>query len=266
MTSMRYGLIICVLSAIMIGCSNTPEYVIPHEKMVDLLVDIHIGESVVDVNRRDYRNDSLKKGLKQSILAKHNITQEQLDTSLVWYGHNLEEYLEVYDDVISQLEKDVKDAEETGFGHEELAVSIAGDSVDVWNGLRFRVYNENAPIQYLSFVLKHDDNTEIGDEYLWEFKMHNNRSSVAWTMAADYNDGTTDYTTGITSSNGWNRLHLNTDSAKMISRIYGTARIVPVKGEIVYIDSISLLRTRYDVKTYNKHSRQHSIGNKTNIR
>lgn len=264
---MRYvlTLIICALSAIIISCSKTPEYVISHEKMVDLLVDMHIGESVVDVNRRDYRNDSLKKVLKQSILAKHNITQEQLDTSLVWYGHNLEEYLNVYDDVIARIEEDVKKAEENDISSEELAITVAGDSVDVWNGLRFRVFNDKSPIQYLSFVLKHDENTEIGDEYLWEFKLHNNRSAISWTIAADYNDGSTDYTNGI-SSNGWNHMHLNTDSVKMISRVYGIVRVAPIDKEIVYIDSISLLRTRFDAKSYNKHNRQHSIGNKTNIR
>lgn len=259
---MRRGLIgiACALALSVVGCSKTPDYVIPHDKMVDLLVDIHIGESVVDVNRREYGTDSLKKTLKQSVLLKHGITQEQLDTSLVWYGHNLEEYLEVYDDVIARLEADVKLAEESSDGTNELAVTAAGDSVDVWNGLRYRVFNEKSPSQYLSFVLKNDENTEVGDEYMWEFKLLNNRSSVAWTMAADYNDGSTDFANGMASGNGWNRVYLSTDSAKTATRIYGTLRLQPTGGEVVYFDSIALMRTRLDVANYNRHSRRHTIG------
>ena len=261
---MRRGFIgiAAALTIIFIGCDDTPEYVISHDKMVDLLVDIHIGESVVDVNRREYRNDSLKKMLKQSVLLKHGVTQQQLDTSLVWYGHHLEEYLEIYDDVISRLENEIKLADEASAGEEVLAVSVAGDSVDVWNGLRYRVFNENSPSQYLSFVLKNDDNTEIGDEYMWEFRLQNNRSNVSWTMAADYNDGSTDFTTGIASNNNWNQQRLTTDSAKTMTRVYGMARIVPVEGEVVYVDSISLMRTRFDETTYNRHSRQQTIGEK----
>lgn len=254
--------LICALALMAVGCDDTPEYVVPHDKMVDLLVDIHIGESVVDVNRRDYRNDSLKKVLKQSILLKHGVTQQQLDTSLVWYGHHLEEYLDVYDDVIARLENEIKLADEASSGEDVLVVSVAGDSVDVWNGIRYRIFNENSPSQYLSFVLKHDENTEIGDEYMWEFRLQNNRSNVAWSMAADYNDGSTDFATGVASSNNWNQLRLMTDSAKTMTRIYGMARVIPAKGEVVYVDSISLMRTRFDETTYNRHSLQNTIEGK----
>ena len=76
-----------------VSCDSTPDHVIPPEKMARLLADIHIGESVIDANRNQYANDSLKKELKQSVFCKHNVTAQQVDTSFVWYGHNIEKYI-----------------------------------------------------------------------------------------------------------------------------------------------------------------------------
>lgn len=49
--------------SILVACNNVPDYVIPQEEMAQLLADIHIGESVVDANSREYMSDSLKKQL-----------------------------------------------------------------------------------------------------------------------------------------------------------------------------------------------------------
>ena len=76
-----------------VGCNSTPDYVISQEKMAQLLVDIHIGESVVDANMQEYELDSVKKALKQSIYIKHGVTSEQVDTSFIWYGENIEKYI-----------------------------------------------------------------------------------------------------------------------------------------------------------------------------
>ena len=105
------------------SCDRTPDYVIKPDDMASLLVDIHKGEGVVDLNSSAYRSDSARKVLKQSIYMRHGVTAEQVDTSLVWYGHNIEKYIEVYDKVIAQLEKELKDADVAASGEKvQLAV------------------------------------------------------------------------------------------------------------------------------------------------
>lgn len=113
------------------ACDRTPDYVIGPKEMTSLLVDIHKGESVIDLNRSAYSSDSMRKVVKQSIYAKHGVTAEQVDTSLVWYGHNVEKYIEIYDGVIEQLEKDIKNADVSS-GGERLHLAVVGDSVDAW--------------------------------------------------------------------------------------------------------------------------------------
>ncbi len=234
------------LSALVVSCDRTPDYVIPHDDMVELLVDIRTGEGVVDVNRREFGRDSMVRALKQSILMKHGVTQQQFDTSLVWYGHHLEEYLKVCDDVIARLEGKIEEMNLAGAGSSSMSVSAAGDSVDVWPGARRRLFASVYPSQFISFVIRRDDNTDPGDIYSWRMKMDNVMSRVVWTVAADYTDGTSEYITGSADGNGWNRIQFATDSIKEISRIYGSMAFAPRQGDVYYVDSIELVRTRLE--------------------
>ncbi len=241
---------IVLLIMIVIGCNSTPDYVIPPEKMARVLADIHIGESVAEINRSDYREDSLKKALKQSIYIKHGITAEDVDTSFVWYGHHIEEYIKVYDQVIEILEKDIK---HIGTLADDVQITVAGDSADAWNGIRHYILSHESPNEYISFSINKDDNWDKGDRYQWQMKMFNNRSLLSWSLFADYEDGTTEYCNEIGKGEGWNEISLIADSTKVATRIYGVARVDLVPGERVFIDSISLIRTRLNPVGY--HSR-----------
>ena len=91
-----------------ISCSKLPDNVLNKKDMTSLLVDIHKGESVVELQRGYFPSDSMIKMVKQSILQKHGVSQAQLDTSFVWYGNHIEDYIEIYDEVIANLEEDLK--------------------------------------------------------------------------------------------------------------------------------------------------------------
>ncbi len=242
---------VLLVVVVLIGCNSTPEHVIPPEKMARLLADIHTGESVVEINRSDYIDDSLKKTLKQSIYAKHSVTAQQVDTSFVWYGHNIEQYIKVYDRVIEILDEEIKGIGTIGDG---MQITVAGDSADVWNGVRFCILDYNAPSEYISFSINKDDNWNKGDNYQWQMKLFNNRSAMEWLLFADYDDGTTDYYGESKTVDGWNRLSFVVDSTKNATRLYGVVRIDLAPGERVFVDSISLIRTRLNPMQYMRYN------------
>ncbi len=233
-----------MLAAIIIAaCSSTPDNVIPQEKMARLLADVHKGESVIELNRSTYYNDSLKKLLKQSIYMNHGVTAEQVDTSFVWYGHHVEEYIKVYDRVIELLEQDLDNANLLD-ANETVHIAVAGDSVDTWQSSRHFSFSRLSPVDYLTFALDRDDTWEKGDNYRWEFKTLNNRSTVSATIAVDYADGLTEFTSTNANSDGWTRLKLQVDTTRTPQRLYGVIHVTPLADEIIYVDSIALIRTR----------------------
>lgn len=242
-----YRLWWCILlMLVVVSCDSTPDHVIPPEKMARLLADIHIGESVIDANREQYNSDSLKKELKQSVFYKHNVTAQQVDTSFVWYGHNIEKYIEVYNRVIEIIEDDMANIKIT----DGVQLAVAGDSADAWSGIRYRILDKSMISNIISFAIERDDNWEKGDIYEWRMKRISGDSPLKSTLAVDYVDGTSEYINMSKPKNGWQEIILYTDSSKTPARIYGIAQVDLHDNERVYIDSISLVRTRFNTEKY----------------
>lgn len=93
-----------VLSTIIAFCScgKRPRYVIPENEMMDILYDIRLVQAIYSNNSQFYA-DSLKDALVSGVLEKYDITQAQLDTSLVWYADNIDQYRIINDSVTSRL-------------------------------------------------------------------------------------------------------------------------------------------------------------------
>lgn len=253
-TSKYYA--IATIALIAASCSKVPDYVIPPDKMASLMADIHIGESVVDLNRMDYPTDSDRMLMKQSVLIKHGVTQEQLDTSFDWYGHNISYYMDVYDKTIEILEKRIS---ETGNRIAAEAISIAGDSVDVWTNAHFLVVNSLSPSQYVTFSLNRDQNWESGDSYTWRAKFTNNAGSSTWGIMADYSDGSSEFNTTELSGDGWQEIQFVSDSTKTAERIYGYIKFEPKASSTLWADSIMLVRNRLAKDKYNRHYHQKRV-------
>lgn len=243
---MRKILYIVVALIVLAACDRTPDYVIPEERMASLMADIYLGDAVVENESKSFGNDSLRKVLKQSIYAKHGVTREDVDTSLYWYGHNIQAYMEMCKRTEEILQARIDEAERAG-GKSEKAprrTSLDGDSVNVWTGVRTRRNSRELVSDFIAFNLSTDKNWERGDRYTLSVKGLNTHRPVTLNMAVEYNDGTTEYRWFTGPAEGMNRLLLVLDSAKVASTLYGTIHYAPDADEVSYLDSIMLVRTR----------------------
>ncbi len=236
------------------GCSKRPSYVLSPNKMAQVMADLHIGEAVVENNHAAFSTDSAKMALKQSIFARNGIDQQKFDTSMVWYAHNMDKYMDVCDREIKLLEKRNANA---GTLILEMAMSMGGDSVDVWGGSRYAVISDRFPTKSLSFDIKLDENMDSGDYYIWRMKLVDaDGAQVQWTMLANYADSTCDYLSTNTATRGWNEMSFYTDSTRQIERLRGLVSPSSPTNKVIYIDSIQLIRKRVDRQKYNSRYRQ----------
>lgn len=248
----------CAAISVSTACSRMPSYVISPDDMAELLADIHTGESIIEQNYSEFRSDSAKRALKMSVYNLHGVTPEQVDTSLMWYGHHLDKYNDVYDRTIEILEDRVAHVKTTAAME---AMAIAGDSVDVWNGAQHLTIASTSPTQYLSFALDRDENWEPGDVYAWRFKTINNSGNLTLSVLVDYADGAVEHSFSTTAADGWHSVQLSTDSLREARRVYGFVRLLPPHNDgYLYIDSISLVRNRVSEATYVQRFRQRKYG------
>ena len=236
---------------LLMSCSDKGG-VLSHDDFVSLLVDIHKGEAYTDINFRDFRMDSARAAYKQSILAKHGITQEEFDTTMVWYGMHIEDYLEVYDDVIAELEKEVANSNASL----NASLSLIGDSVNTWTESSYYVINKKSPSQFLTFYLEKDENWEPGDSYTWQMKTFNRLSPAKWTMVIAYEDKTAEYKSEEIADDGWTKMTMVIDSLRTPVALYGYAEFNIHNDEVIYVDSVSLIRNRVTELDYRRRFNQ----------
>lgn len=253
---MRKLLYIIIVLVVACACKRTPGYVIKTDEMSALLADMHMAEAVVENDYGSYASDSSRMALKQAVLERHGVTPEQFDTSLVWYGHNIDEYLQVYDGTIELLK-----ARQAAAGSASvMAMSIGGDSAEIWPGSRYMALSQRLPSSMVGFDFKNDDNFEPGDIYTFRIKVLDNPGSrVKWAMAANYAEGGLDVLTLNISpqQNGWAEVTFVTDSTLTLDRIRGHFEVETddnKSGEI-WVDSISLVRRRLTPEAYQQRFR-----------
>lgn len=247
-------LTVCMVAS----CDNTPGYVVSPKKMAEVMADIHTGEAVAETTGGEFITDSARQVLKQTILMRHNVTLEQFDTSLYWYGYHVDKFMEVNDLTIKILESRIKEAEKTG----DVAVTDfhrtqEGDSVNIWTWPVAVDVNKRMPSQILPFYFSSDRNWEAGDVYTLRLKSIANQHPVEVLLSAWYSDGTSEVIGADFGEPGFNELKLYLDPKKSAVSLFGSLRFIPGDGDS-YVDSISMVRTRNtDRRLYEAADMQH---------
>lgn len=249
--------VIATAGVALCSCNSTPSGIIPKGKMSEVLADVHTAEAVGNVSSQDYSSDSAKLALKMAVFKKHGVTSEQFDSSLVWYAHNIGKYIEVYDDALEILRDR---SQSVGTMLVQAAVSMAGDSVDVWPASKHLVLSPRLPSKRVGFDLPYDENWEKGDMYSFRAKVAEGEGTAfEWVFVADYDDKTVETyeTTGTANVNGWNEITFVTDSTKQLQRLRGYFYPKNEDRSVYWIDSISLLRKRLDPARYQSRYQVH---------
>lgn len=245
-----YVILLCtVLASVAAACGKQkPKEVIGPEKMEVLLIDIHKSEAFMESDYSYYAEENRKDSIENAILAKHGVSRTEFDTSLIWYGKNIEKYIEIYKRVIERLQEEDNRTIALMHGDKSNTNSItrSGDTVDIWNKDRFAVLDCNIGSNIVTFSVSSDDNFRDGDRFILKFKIVplDGRMPVypvRATMAArDTNDSIMFVEKTIRKA-GWDSVSLSTTGA--LRKVMGNIFVTPEpEWTIINADSISLTR------------------------
>ena len=235
---------------VLAACSHDPDYVIGEKDMVDLLVDVHKAEAVIESNYNQYSSKADKKKLREAVFLKHGITQEQFDTNLVWYGHHIEDYMKIYEQVVERLKAENEEAKKLLAEDNSQTMSQPGDSVDVWKQRRAHVFDTRQASNLLTFDIAPDENFRTRDYFELRFKvllLPKLSVKPQVYLAARHINPDIVYNQLDIDREGWHSLPLQTDSAMALSRINGYI-VLPMQTVpgTMYVDSLTLIRRHYN--------------------
>lgn len=265
----------------LVACDRTPNGVMSVNKMADLIVDLQLAEAYIDSHGREFDTDSSRLVIKQSVFKKHGITQQDYDSSLVWYAHNMEDYTRAYDKAVTKLKNRSDKLGAAGseapadmMGHEVapgvptpggapsgirpggpfrrhgLDVDAKADTFDLWQGRREYLLTQGARRGFITFEVPPDAGKQAGDRYQLAYKLTRGGNEFKVCLAVDYSDGATSQITRGTNSDGWVMVDVQSDSARHVRRIYGYVSYDMKRGHKAAVDSLMLIRTHLNKANY----------------
>lgn len=236
-----------VLSHFLISCSDRPSQVLGEKEMVNLLVDMEIAEAYS--NTQNTRSTQ-KEDLGKQVLEAHGVTPEELDTTLAWYGRNMDDYTALFEKVDKELNS-------RRIKYTEIPGEKQKESDELWPYSPHVVVSPLSGYESVNFSIP-NPGIEKGERLLFSFYL-TNPVSIKGTLGVEYINGNGE--ASLTNSNNKSsvKLELQTDSTQMVSRIFGTMFIKDSKNLPLYIDSISLKAAPIDTLEYRSKRRVQKV-------
>lgn len=244
-----FYIFLIAFASLALSCGQRPSNVLPKDKMIDVLYDLQLAQSVINNrNIEIVQTEEGKSAVMNSVLSKYKISQEILDSSIMWYSDNLMEYKAVNDSVVARLRKKVQILRE-----EDLALrgisTIKKDTIPAY------FYLDRSEPRYTFLFTKNDIVEDSITDFSLNFKvlgLNERKRKLETKVYFIYSD-----TTVV------NQLEVNKDSVYQIQkpslpdsllttiqgyfRLENVSRSIPVKiYDVKYVDRRSAEDKEFD--------------------
>lgn len=246
--------LILVLSSIFIltvfaSCIDRPDCVLDESQLADVLVDVHRAEGLLELQQNNTRKlsetDQYQREVIAAVLAKHGVTRQQYDSTMMWYAQHLKLLTRVYAHVDERLNDEHDRWSLLVEESRSFAVSQAGDSVELWT-LRPHLVLDRQRYQDLRFwEIASDSNYVAGDTLRWQFVVRGLREGqkVIAQMSLDH-EGTIGQASRVVDRSGRYQLTVQPDSVQSFTSAI-LALVLKQDSTClspVFVDSLSLVR------------------------
>jgi len=246
----KYGILtfVCFLCS----CSRVPKQFLSEKEMRVVLYDMHIAEAMVETNSDMFRTSDERERLYQGVFAKHHITQAKYDSSLIWYGKNMDLYMRIYkmvtNDISESIAKlgDIKPNPLSG----EMSTR---DSIDVWIDNNSYIFHPKQIFQTLIFEISPERPYSAGSSYVMGLSVWGLSPGTKQKLRLGLRALQSDTIISVNQDvygDGYYETVMRTATSKPVIRIYGYIRMEDDDSPYhqVYVDDIRLMKYNLDSK------------------
>lgn len=185
-----------LLCVVLLGScrEDRPSYVPGTNEMEDLLYDYHVVHSLARLSKDSA--EVLSEAYSEAVLRKYGLTQEEFDSSLVWYGRHTSELADIYKNLDKRMKGEIALLGELVDSDESFsALPTSGDTANIWPGKSHYILSSPGLQNRLSFSIADDTLFLPKDKFEWHFNVHfvlpsGGRDAVV-SMTLRYRDGST---------------------------------------------------------------------------
>jgi hypothetical protein len=242
-----YGILffICIAAS----CNKVPKHIIQEKEMRAVLYDMQIAEAIVETNYESYKTSDERQRVYAAVFAKHHITQAEYDSSLVWYGENMDLYMRIYNLVLKDINVSIASMGDIKPSPLSGEVS-ARDSIDIWIYNRSFIFETGRIFNTLTFDIEPQKPYSSGSSYVltlsvWgvsPYLKHKPKISIN----AMHNDTIISVNKDITGD-GYYETVIRTVATKQVKRVYGYVMMNDADASYhhIYLDDIRLMKYNY---------------------
>ena len=241
-------MLICVVAS----CSRVPKNIISEKKMRTVLYDMQIAEAFVETKNEDFATSDARQVVYDAVFSKHNITQAEYDSSLIWYGKNMDLYMNIYKLVLRDLNKNIEllgDIKPDPLSGD----ASTKDSIDIWIYSRSYSFKPERVFNTLSFDISPNVPYSQGSSYVlgvsvWGVSPHMKHKPKIH-LSAVHADTIISVNKEL-SGDGYYETVIKTVATKQVKKIYGyiTVNNADASYHRIYIDDINLMKYNYGSK------------------
>lgn len=155
---------VCLLLCSFFQCCDNDDAIISASDMEDILYDYHLADGIASESKGGFDKNVLE--YRAAVLKKYGVTQEKFDTSMVYYMRHTDELYAIYQHISDRMQDDARNLG----ANTSASVTSAGDSANVWNGMKTVVLMPYQPYNLYNFKLKTDSTFHKGDKLILTFK------------------------------------------------------------------------------------------------
>ncbi len=240
---------ICTLLCTFASCNKRPEYVVSKGKMTDVLYDYHLVQGLVLTLPAD--SMYLIQKYYDAIFENNGITEEEFDSSMVYYNRHSDEMLDIYAELQERFTDEEKTLQLTLDNNEMVVFSNGGDTTDIWMGEKVYVLRHNDMLNKATFHLKCDTSFHRHDKFQLNantaYIRENNEDRnyfLTLCLTLQYKNGRTVSNLTHTSGDGPQQLRLEAVDDEDLASVSGFFYYEGKSGgrNLGVVNNISLLR------------------------
>lgn len=157
-----YYLISLVAVLGIVACeSQKPSYVLSNGDMEDVLYDIHRAHFSFERENDSRENGAQQYALFQNVLKKHDVTQAEWDSSIVYYCRHTDELEKIYLNINDRL---TYEASVIG-----ASVGESNDTTDIWREEKNMLLTSIQPFTTQQWSIKTDTLLKAGEQLSLKF-------------------------------------------------------------------------------------------------
>jgi hypothetical protein len=206
------------------ACSRVPKGIIPERKMQQVLVDMQLADAIINADPSAFRTDEEKKALFRSVFDKHRITEAIYDSSLIWYGKNLDVYMQVNNMALTEVNKRI---EEIGPIESEKVYNPTEDAVDIWSINKYYTFTPTSLSNTIIFNFRENEEYTSGCIFVLGMRVlglsSDILSPVEVQLRAEQRDTTVVLKNTITND-GYHEIIFRSIPTQRIRQVYGYIR------------------------------------------